>query len=369
MVSSNVNVLLYLYLFVCILLIIFNVFYIFYADLMKRSISREAGTWVVSLRKELDNIETGSVSEVHLTKLKKYCVHTNGLLAYYRALESLKTEEDLLPRLSLYMKGCKRVYEELALRYIDKDDTDKAFMAYFVSDTCHAYEDDYQRIYIILKAYMDESSIYCRENILKALYAFGDANKLCDFLLIMDNNEMYHNRKLLTDGLCSFNGDKETLAKLLWSHKDDFSEETLLSIIGFITFVSDDYCSVFQHFIESKTASLEEKLACLRYFRKHKYENIVPLLYEYMNEDVADVNISIVTASVLSAYKSDETKAVLTKALTSKNWYIRLNAANSLVDFDLSPEDIKDILSVDDRYAKEVMIYVLDERGIDVPDC
>lgn len=369
MVSSNVNVLLYMYLFVCILLIVFNVFYIFYADLMKRSISRDAGTWVALLRKELDNVEAGGVSEKHLKTLQKHCSHTNGLLAYHRALESLKTEEDLLPRLSLYMKGCKRVYEELALKYIDKDDMNKAFMAYFVSDTFHAYESDYRRIYIILKAYMDESSIYCRENILKALYALGDANNLCDFLLVMDGNEMYHNRKLLTDGLCAFNGDKEMLAKLLWSHKDDFSEETLLSIIGFITFVSDGYGSVFQRFIESKTTSLEEKLACLRYFRRHKYENIVPLLYEYMNEDVVDVNISIVTASVLSAYKSDETKAVLTRALTSRNWYIRLNAANSLVDFDLSPEDIKDILSIKDKYAKEVMIYVLDERGIDVPVC
>ncbi len=369
MVSSNVNVLLYLYLFVCILLILFNVFYIFYADLIKRGISREAGSWVGYIRKELDTVGTDSVSEAHIRKLSKYCSHTNGLLAYYRALESLNTEDDLLPKLALYMKGCKRAYEELALEYLNKDDMDKAFMAYFVSVTSQAYKGDYQRIYIILKTYMDGSSIYCRENILKALYALGDADKLCDFLLVMDGNEMYHNRKLLTDGLYSFNGDKDKLAELLWSHRDDFSEETLLSVIGFITIVSGDYGKVFYDHIRKETVSLEEKLAFLRYFRKHAYDCVVPLLYDYMNDDDKDVNVSIVTASVLSAYPSDETRAVLRKALTSRNWHIRLNAANSLVDFNLDTDAIKDILSVDDKYAKEVMTYVLEERGIDVPVC
>jgi hypothetical protein len=368
MVSSNVNVLLYLYLFVCILLIAFNVFYIFYADLIKSGISREAGNWVTLIRNEVANVETKGVSEKHLKKIKKDCIHTNGLLAYYRALESLKTEEDLLYNLALYMKGCKQIYTELAFKYINKEDMDKAFMAYFLADTYFAFENDYQRIYIILKEYVVDSSIYCRENILKALYALGDAEKLYDFILLIDRNEMYHHKKLLTDGLCSFNGDKERLAELLWSHRDKVSENTLLSIIGFITVISDGYKEEFYKYIQKKTIPLEVRLACIRYFRKHTYDKVIPLLYSYMDENI-DTNISIVTASVLSAYPSEETKDVLKQALTSRNWYIRLNAANSLVDIGLDEIALKDVLAINDRYAKEVLIYVLEERGIDVPVC
>lgn len=366
MVSSNVNVLLYLYLIVCVLLILFNIFYIFYADQIKKGISREAGNWVSAIRKELENIDNKCVSYTHLQKIKKSCSHTNGLLAYYRAIESLKTEEDLLPKLVIYMMECKQAYEDIAIKFINKEDMDKAFMAYFISATYPAYENSYQHIYIILKKYADDSSIYCRENILKALYALGDSDILYDFLKLIDKNEMYHNKKLLTDGLCVFNGDKEALAELLWSHHNDFSEVTLLSIIGFITLISDDYCETFYNFMQKKSTTLEEKLACIRYFRKHKYEKVVPLLYQYMGEE-NDTNVSIVTASVLSAYKSDETFKVLKKAITSRNWYIRLNAANSIVDISSDAEAIKDVLSVNDKYAKEVLIYVLEERGIDVP--
>ena len=70
MVSSNVNVLLYLYLFICVLLILFNIFYIFYADMMKRNISRDAGTWVVLLRTEISRVEKSGVSEMHITRLR-----------------------------------------------------------------------------------------------------------------------------------------------------------------------------------------------------------------------------------------------------------------------------------------------------------
>ena len=68
-------------------------------------------------------------------------------------------------------------------------------------------------------------------------------------------------------------------------------------------------------------------------------------------------------ARALRSYPGEETKQTLIKALRSRNWYVRQNAAASLVDMDLSQKEIKALCSDEDRYAREMFIYVLESRG------
>ncbi len=366
MIDSNVNVILFAYLLICVLLILFNIFYIFYADMTKRMISRSAGKWVAEIRKELEKVkEEEQISEDHINKIKEQAGTTNGLIAYSRALESLKTEEDLLYLLSKYMKGCKDAYLDLAIKCIDNDDMDKAFMAYFITSTFEAYDGKYDQVYIILKTYLVDSSIYCKENILKALYAFGDAQKLCELLLLMDTEGMYHHKKLLSDGLCAFNGDKNSLARLLWQHESEFSEHTRIAIINFIATISNEYNSDFYAKLKSSDVSVEEKLAYIRYFSKHIFAPVCRQLYTFLQTN-EDTNLSIVSATALSSYPSKETVSVLKQALKSRNWYIRFNAAHSLINISTDPEFIQDILNTEDKYAKEIFVYALEEKGINV---
>ena len=54
--------------------------------------------------------------------------------------------------------------------------------------------------------------------------------------------------------------------------------------------------------------------------------------------------------------------AVLKQALHCANWYVRFNASQSLNDLQVPYLDLVDILNGSDRYAREMMLYRLEER-------
>ena len=59
-----------------------------------------------------------------------------------------------------------------------------------------------------------ESSIYCRENAMQALYT-GDCDCIMKALKILDGGESFFHEKLLTDGLLEFTGDHEALGRCI----------------------------------------------------------------------------------------------------------------------------------------------------------
>lgn len=52
---------------------------------------------------------------------------------------------------------------------------------------------------------------------------------------------------------------------------------------------------------------------------------------------------------------------ILKKETSSKNWYVRHNAAKSLAVLNTDRDALADILQGNDRYAKEMLEYQLDE--------
>lgn len=60
---------------------------------------------------------------------------------------------------------------------------------------------------------------------------------------------------------------------------------------------------------------------------------------------------------------------VLKRLLSSRNWYVRLNAAKSLEDLGLGYVELIDIFEGGDRYASEILRYCMDmkkarEKGV-----
>lgn len=67
-----------------------------------------------------------------------------------------------------------------------------------------------------------------------------------------------------------------------------------------------------------------------------------------------------VTALTLANYPGAETEAVLKGALCHVNWYVRYNAADTLVAvFGNEEERFADVLEGKDRYAREILLYML----------
>ncbi len=359
----TIDLIIYGYLLVCVLLVLFNVFYIFYAQALKLAIARHAREWEEAIKAELAHIDEG-VSEKHLKRIQKKIVSTNSFLGYSRGIESLlgSDDEDIKAAMRKYLDGCESHYHRIARLYSRRDTMDKAFAAYFISMTTRCYGDEESPIYRIMMDYSEDSSVYCRENLLKAFYAFGNCRALFNFMVMQKDLGFTHHKKLLSDGLLTFKGDREELAELLWENRSRFSENTVLAIIAFITGIKADYRERF--FAELERGDLDEEttIAFIRYFRRHPYEPEGERLRAILEKEDVDMNIKIVVASVLSAYPCRESIEVLKKSLGSSNWYVRFNSANSLLDIGLSEEDKQSILDGNDRYARDMLIYAMEKR-------
>ena len=56
---------------------------------------------------------------------------------------------------------------------------------------------------------------------------------------------------------------------------------------------------------------------------------------------------------------NDEVKDLLKKAVVSRNWYIRKNAAESLAQIGITDDDLNDIYSQNDKYANDAIKYAV----------
>lgn len=361
----DVDIIIYSYLFICFLMIIFNVFYIFYSNNDKKKRDKDKIRWVKAITEEFERIEKNeTISFTHLKDIDKKIDTSNKLLAYYHALNEVKeiSSEDNVKQ---YLAGCAIVYQKLADRFGKKDSMDRAAFAYFISENVPYHDQEYHPIMQILLNYVDDSSVYCRENLIKAFCAFGNVQAMMNFLNIIEDRNLFHHKKLIADGLAEFSGDREELSMELWKNHKEYSENMLLSIISYISEVSDNYGAVFMQELTELENTPEVRLAMIRYFRNHPYEPIKPYLISLLSDE-RDENADIVAAFVLSSYPCEETIEALKIAIRHDKWYVRQNAANSLVDIVEDDSVLKEILEGKDKYASDMLRYVLAQRGKEV---
>lgn len=362
MPQIDIDIIIYGYLFICIALIIFNIVYIFYSAAMKKKVIKNTRWWKSKILEQMEFVVNGTqISTSHTELLKKRLKSTNQLLMYSYAIDEVRKDgRDV----GIYLRQNYTTYQELAHDYEKKESMDKAFFAYFISENTPCYHEEYRPIMQILISFLEDSTVYCRENVLKAFYAFGNVDMLVHVLGLFDERGIAHHRKLLADGLMTFRGDKEELADLLWQKCDEWNTEFVIATIQFMSTVSDKYAYVFFNELQRDGADLEIRLAMMRYFNNNRYNPIKPVLLEYVkNADAYDINLTIVAASVLGNYPGEDTQEVLLEAMHSPNWYVRYNACSSLINMIDEYSDVQSILEGNDAYAKEIMTYMLEEKG------
>lgn len=344
----SVDSVIYFYMFICIALLVFNVAYIF----------RSRGHWK-SQRKKIEKWENflltdrGTIRAAHARRsgLEKKLVKIDELMAFHSALE---------PHLEEVQRYLDRNYDMflvLAVEYRKRPAMERAFFAHLIA----VYHPDRgrrnDRLSEILLQFLDNSTVYCRENVLRALYAMGNAGAVEHALMLMQANGWYHNEKLLSDGLTSFAGDREALVRRLWKARSGWDEQLQTAVVQFATNVSDSMASDFLEALNRRETPEETRFALVRYFQRHRYEEARPALLE-MAGRADEGGLAIAACAALSKYPGDDTMSVLKQALHSRNWHVRRNAAASLVLLGVSDEDKEELYGSGDRYAGEMLAYM-----------
>lgn len=362
--ETFVGYLIVIYMFICLMLLVFNFSYIFSENKRNKLREKKAHKWEVYIRKRIDELSDTYIDAFSDDKMENELVKFNSLIAFDDAVEALKAEFSE-EQMQHFYECAYMVFQSVVYSYIKRDSMERAYVAYLISKYRPCNGEIYRPLMEYLISYLDDSTIYCRENVLNSLYSLGNMQAVESALQIINDRELFHHQKLLSDGLMQYTGDKEVLARRLWGHFGEWNSNLMIAVIQFINNISDSFSDEFLEVIKDKSVDLEVRIAALRYFRRHYYEpafeviiSILEGVYDEADKEDTNITLAIVAAAVLSNYRSDKMVDVLTQALGSSNWYVRYNAASSLMAATLSAEKEESIINGGDRYAAEILKYM-----------
>lgn len=347
MKQGTVTLIIYFYIFVCLVFLLFNILYVFYDKYVEKRNRKYVREYDIRIRKAAENHDYSHDRFIRKELRTFYC-----LCAYY---EALKNNEDILNR---YLVSYRDSITDLFVYYIDKDSMEKAFTANMVSELFGDVKESYPELPMIMIRYLKDSTVYVRENVLKALCVLGSERGIEIFYHTLNEKGIMHHSKLLSDGLNEFTGDRKNLALKLFENYSVYDDDLNVSVINFMANIGDCFKDELLGVFDS--SSLECRHAIMRYFRKYPDAGFEDRLLEILAEDG---NLSITAASSLAAYPDEKVKSALKKSVSSSNWYIRKNSAMSLLEIGLNETEINELKNNEDRYASEIFNYVLERRG------
>ena len=129
--------------------------------------------------------------------------------------------------------------------------------------------------------------------------------------------------------------------------------------------LKDKRDDLMKKFLEQVRRNKELRLSAIRYFGRYPDPSARPLLLGFLQDrDPTRWEFSAISASALARYEGQDVVDALLRAMNSSNWYTRSNAAASLEAHGLSYEQMFQVLSGGDRYAREMLEYRLKTKQL-----
>lgn len=359
----KIEVLIYVYIAICLCVLAFSSSYILVDKGQKTRLTRKSRELEDKVFKQAERLKNGQeVEEAHKNMLFGRLIFLRSLEAFHSSLMLFKERDEKL--LEEYLRQIRPVFSKLAGIYMRRDDIDRAYFAYLAEQyrLCLPKGSDSLTRFILELA--SSHSVYCRENALRALYASGNTTLVVSAYEQMNRLGIHHHIKLVVDGLARFQGDRQELAERLWGYSGELDDEWRLAVMQFIRMVSDQFCGEFFAMLTDEMINRELRFEAIRYFRKYFYKPAGNVLINFVSySEVLDWEYAALAASALGNYPGPQTILALKQALASRNWYIRFNAAETLVDTLKVPYlELADIYNGEDRYAREILDYMMDRH-------
>ncbi len=351
----QVRTVIYFYIFICVVLLVFNLLYIFRAGSIRRQHQRGVRRW----ERYLENFGHGT-SEWRKKRMVRKLRKIQELMAFYEAMENWnRTEEN---GAETFFRENHAAILKIAEEYKGKAAMEQAFFAYVIAAFHPKMGEKRYALMEQLLGYLDHSTVFSRENVLNALYALGNSQAVEHAFILMSQHGWYHDPRLLADGLARFQGDKERLSVRLWEICSSLPECFQVGILRFMdSLPGDHFAGDILQALEGGRFPTEACFTMIRYFRRHPVPEARPLLLTLLKgENEEKRGFAIAAAAALAAYGDGESREALKMALHSPNWYVRQNAARSLKTLGVTWEEARES-AAGDRYAAEMVEYILGE--------
>lgn len=348
---------------ISIVLILFVILYHRYTHYTTKKVKKQTIQWENFMDTYMIQEKPLALNERQLTRKLK---PTYQLISFLKAAESYidHPDSEISQRFVSFFDSNQTIWINLAKFYMKKTLIHRAYFAHVCSKLPLYQANGQSELTNILLQYVKAPSIYCQENALNALYNFGNPEPVVEALTLLSKKNTNLHPKLITDGLLTFTGDKKQLVDALFANLHLFNLNYQVAVLNYFSFQGESIKDKLHYFLTDYTNHKDIICSVLRFYRKYPVQEYKPLILSWTNkEQISDWECISAAVSALASYPGDDTIDVLSKAIHSQHWYVRLNSARSLKELGVSKDTLRESLNWDDRYAVEQLNYQYNGEG------
>lgn len=343
------NIIIEIYLIVCVLLLLFDILFLVMKNYRNREFYPKNTDLAERVRGEIQNRrQAGAFTQGFEEELGKQLGKIRNLITL---VDMLEADPDAA---SWFRPVLFAQIEE----YQKKSDYEQAYYAYVISRF------DYERAPVPpefaakFMAFLDSKSLYTFANAMDALYRFGKTNLLLAALDKVDERQGFYHQKLLVDGLLASRADFQELNPALVRAFDQytpFMQECLLNFFRMSGYDVSDLC--LRLIRNGDGTDMEVRYGAMRYFTKYPSTQSQTLFRNILEKQESSWMDQMLAIQGLENSEDAAAKEAVLKKVTSPNWYVRTKAVACLHRWGLTKEQIFDILYLRDKYADNALLY------------
>lgn len=343
------NIIIEIYLIVCVLLLLFDVAFLVIKNLRNQEFYPKDRGLEEKLREEiLLHRQTGAFSQGFEADMGTKLGRIRSLITLMDVLDGDRTAA------GWFRPAVFAQIEE----YQKKNDYEQAYYAYVVSGFTYEKDPVPPEFAAKFMGFLDSKSLYTFANAMDALYQFGRTNLLLTALEKVDERRGFYHQKLLVDGLLASKADfrelNPALAKTFYQYSP-FLQECLLN---FFRMTGYDVSGLCLRLIRNGDGTAPEvRYGAMRYFTKYPDAQSQALFLGILEREGASWMDQMLAIQALEHTEDAAVKEAVLKKVTSPNWYVRTKAIACLHRWGLTKSQIFDILYLRDKYADNALLY------------
>lgn len=348
------RIILGVYIFICIMLFLFNIFFILIKNTKKNRMFSSDKSIEEKFILAIQNYD----SKMGLDKetkeyLSKKIEKTKNLIELMDVFE--KNRDTISDELEIEIREMILEKEEI---YVKNKEIEKAYYPYVLSlfDYSDREFTRYEKSNIV--DFLDCESLYTFVNTMELVYKISDLELLEMAMEKVNSSEIFYHKKLLIDGLMKYKGDEKELRnsieKNFFSYKDEIQE----ALVDFCRMRKLDVNSLCMEILNKENDIYPEvRYAAMRYFISKRDEDSKYYFIMLLQKENLYWVEKMLSIQVLYKYNDNIVYDLIKDCVTDRNWYVRNAAIKYMHGRNIDQDEIFSILDKRDKYANEELLY------------
>ena len=348
------RIILGVYIFICIMLFLFNIFFILIKNTKKNRMFSSDKSIEEKFVLAIQNYD----SKMGLDKetkeyLSKKIEKTKNLIELMDVFE--KNRDTVPDELEKEIREMILEKEEI---YVKSKEIEKAYYPYVLSlfDYSDREFTRYEKSNIV--DFLDCESLYTFVNTMELVYKISDLELLEMAMEEVNASEIFYHKKLLIDGLMKYKGDEKELRnsieKNFFSYKDEIQE----ALVDFCRMKKLGVNSLCMEILNKENDIYPEvRYAAMRYFISNRSEDSKYYFIMLLQKENLYWVEKMLSIQVLYKYNDNIVYDLIKDCVTDKNWYVRNAAIKYIHGKNIDQDEIFSILDRRDKYANEELLY------------